>query len=66
MLLKEVYHRVKNNLQIISSLVSLKARKSTSPLVRQELTTSRPHPLAQHHPRKLYQSEDLARVDLAG
>jgi two-component system, sensor histidine kinase PdtaS len=66
-LLKEVYHRVKNNLQIISSLVSLKARKSTSPLVRQELddVRSRIHSLSIIH-EKLYQSEDLARVDLAG
>jgi len=66
-LLKEVYHRVKNNLQIISSLVSLKARKSSNPLVRQELddVRSRIHSLSIVH-EKLYQSDDLARVDLAG
>ncbi|UEM01898.1 ATP-binding protein [Skermanella rosea] len=66
-LLKEVYHRVKNNLQIISSLVSLKARKSTNPLVRQELddVRSRIHSLSIVH-EKLYQSDDLARVDLSG
>ncbi|EWY41792.1 histidine kinase [Skermanella stibiiresistens SB22] len=66
-LLKEVYHRVKNNLQIISSLVSLKARKSNNPLVRQELddVRSRIHSLSIVH-EKLYQSDDLARVDLSG
>lgn len=66
-LLKEVYHRVKNNLQIISSLVSLKARKSRDGAVRQELedVRSRIHSLSILH-EKLYQSDDLSRVDLAG
>jgi two-component sensor histidine kinase len=66
-LLKEVYHRVKNNLQIISSLVSLKARKARDGAVRQELedVRSRIHSLSILH-EKLYQSDDLSRVDLAG
>jgi two-component system, sensor histidine kinase PdtaS len=66
-LLKEVYHRVKNNLQIISSLVSMKARKSSSPLVRRQLedVRTRIHSLSLVH-EKLYQSDDLAHIDLSG
>lgn len=66
-LLKEVYHRVKNNLQIISSLVSLKARKTADPAIRQELedVRSRIHSLSILH-EKLYQSDDLSRIDLSG
>lgn len=66
-LLKEVYHRVKNNLQIISSLVSLKARKTSDPAIRQELedVRSRIHSLSILH-EKLYQSDDLSRIDLSG
>jgi two-component sensor histidine kinase len=66
-LLKEVYHRVKNNLQIISSLVSLKARKTPDPAIRQELedVRSRIHSLSILH-EKLYQSDDLSRIDLSG
>ena len=66
-LLKEVYHRVKNNLQIISSLISLKARKARDQAVRQELedVRSRIHSLSILH-EKLYQSDDLSRIDLAG
>lgn len=66
-LLKEVYHRVKNNLQIISSLISLKARKARDKTIRQELedVRSRIHSLSILH-EKLYQSDDLSRIDLAG
>jgi PAS domain S-box-containing protein len=65
-LLKEVHHRVKNNLQIISSLISLQA----DTLADGQLTEvfgdvrDRVRTMALVH-EKLYQTEDLARLDFA-
>lgn len=65
-LLKEIHHRVKNNLQIISSLVSLQANASSEETVREVLrdVTYRVRSMALVH-EKLYQSSDLARIDFA-
>jgi two-component sensor histidine kinase len=65
-LLQEVHHRVKNNLQIISSLLDLQADARNDPLVLQALEDSRHRvrAMALVH-ETLYQSEDLARLDLA-
>ncbi len=65
-LLKEIHHRVKNNMQVISSLVSLQADTLDNPALcslfndlRDQVRT-----MALVH-EKLYQSESLACVDFA-
>jgi two-component sensor histidine kinase len=65
-LLKEIHHRVKNNLQVISSLVSLQADDSKNEAVCQGLkdVTYRLRSMALVH-EKLYQSSDLAHIDFA-
>jgi len=64
MLLKEVYHRVKNNLQVVSSLINLQAKnvsnEATLELLKQ--SADRIKAMALLH-EKLYQSKDLTRID---
>ena len=64
-LLKEVHHRVKNNLQIISSLLSLQASASSDPeaVAALEESEARVRSMALVH-EKLYQSHDLSNIDL--
>lgn len=65
-LLKEIHHRVKNNLQVISSLVSMQADESRSMTVREVLSdvSDRVRSMALVH-EKLYHTENLARIDFA-
>ena len=66
-LLKEIHHRVKNNLQIIISLLFLQAKKNDDPVSTSALTDSqtRVKSMALVH-EKLYQSTDLGSIDFAG
>lgn len=65
-LLKEIHHRVKNNLQIVYSLLRLQRRKLKDQLAANALleSQSRIEAIALIH-EKLYQSDDLARINLA-
>ena len=64
-LIREVHHRVKNNLEIISSLLSMQYRRVADPAVRQILLQSRSriHTMALVH-EQLYRGGNLAEVDL--
>lgn len=63
-LLKEIHHRVKNNLQVVSSLLSLQARRAESGNAASDLNQSRNRirTMALIH-ELLYQSQDLRQID---
>lgn len=64
-LLREVHHRVKNNLQIVSSILQLQARRiqDAEALARFRDSLDRIRAIALLH-ETLYRSEELARVSL--
>lgn len=64
-MLREIHHRVKNNLQIVSSLLSLQAAASTHAELKAEFEEARDRirSMAMLH-EQLYRSERLSTVDL--
>jgi two-component sensor histidine kinase len=64
-LMREIHHRVKNNLQVISSLLNMQQRSLSDPAARAAMSDTRQRitALALIY-RALYQGPDLKRVDL--
>lgn len=63
-LLKEIHHRVKNNLQIVSSLLNLQANRTTDDNLKKIMTEakSRINSMALIH-QKIYQSGNLSSIN---
>ena len=63
-LLREIHHRVKNNMQIISSLLSLQSSTIKNPEMRDIFMESqnRVKSMSMIH-EQLYQTEDIAKID---
>jgi len=64
LMLSEIHHRVKNSLQVVSSLLNLEAARIQDPVVSEMLMTTqnRVRSMALIH-QTLYQSKDFAEVD---
>ncbi len=65
-LLRELYHRTKNNMQVIIALLGLQAAALGDPRLQAALqeTQNRIHSMALVH-QMLYQSQNLAHIDLS-
>ena len=64
-LLKEIHHRVKNNLEIVSSLLALQSAQVNDPNVIEAMQESqnRVHSMSMIHQR-LYQGKNLTSIDM--
>jgi len=63
-LLREIHHRVKNNLQVISSLLNMQSYETDSPEMQEVIQEgqSRVKAMSLIH-QKLYQTENIAEID---
>jgi|Deesub1362B_J571_1020462.scaffolds.fasta_scaffold00001_587 PAS domain S-box-containing protein len=63
-LLQEIHHRVKNNMQIISSLLRLQARQANNPQFEQliQVCQNRIRSMALIH-EKFYETSDFSKID---
>ena len=66
-LLREIHHRVKNNMQILSSMIRLQTRRAESAELREVLAESeaRIRSMGLLH-EKLYQSDSVSTIDVEG
>jgi len=66
-LLREIHHRVKNNLQLISGLLDMTRMRSSDPATNEILTDMmlKIQTMAQIHTR-LYESKQFGRIDITG
>jgi two-component sensor histidine kinase len=65
-LVKEINHRVKNSLQLVASMLNLRASAHDDPTIRQVLgdASARVGAISRAHDR-LYRSTDIGRIELA-
>lgn len=65
LLLKEIHHRVKNNLEVVSGLLTLQSAKMDDPTMQEAMLASqnRVQSMSILH-QKLYQSEHLAFIEM--
>lgn len=65
-MLKEINHRVKNSLQLVTSMLNLRANSQNDPNVHQVLTeaSARVGAISRAHDR-LYRSADVTRIEIA-
>ncbi len=64
-LLRELYHRTKNNMQVITAILSMQGSQSEHPAIRQSFKEMerRIHAMSLVH-QKLYQAKNLSSIDL--
>ena len=64
-LIRELYHRTKNNMQVISSMLDMQADYSKDRYIKEVFTDTknRIQAMALVH-RKLYQADDLSNINL--
>lgn len=65
LLLKEIHHRVKNNLEVVTSLLALQSAQTNDPSVQSAMLANqnRVHSMGIIH-QKLYQGENLAAIEM--